>query len=121
MPVLKHAKKKLRQDKKRTETNKKFKDFFKNLLKKARLNPTEKAVREAVAGLDKAAKKNIIHKNKASRLKSALMKKANAQSQTKKEKPIVKAGKKASRPAKKETKSKATSKTPQKTPRKPAK
>ncbi len=35
-------------------------------------------VPEAVSRLDKAAKNNVIHKNKAARLKSRLMRQANA-------------------------------------------
>ena len=74
MPVIKSAKKKLRQDKKRTAQNKKIKDTLKEVVKKAKKTPSEKAIREAVKTVDKAAKKNIIHKNKAARIKSALSK-----------------------------------------------
>lgn len=74
MPVIKSARKKLRQDKKRTVRNKKVEVLFRKLIKKARKTPTEKNIREAVVALDKAAKKNIIHKNKAARLKSNLSK-----------------------------------------------
>ncbi len=74
MPVIKSAKKKLRQDKKRTAKNRKVKDSLKGLVKKAKKTPTEKTIREAVKIVDKAAKNNIIHKNKAARIKSALSK-----------------------------------------------
>lgn len=74
MPVTKSAKKKLRQDKKRRERNKKLINLFKNLIKKAKKQPSEKTIRAAVAALDKAAKKNVIHKNKAARLKSSIAK-----------------------------------------------
>lgn len=74
MPVLKHAKKKMRQDKKRTLQNKRVKSVFKALLKKARQNPSKESVSKAFSSLDKAAKQNIIHKNKAARLKSSLAK-----------------------------------------------
>jgi len=74
MPLLKHAKKKLRQDKKPTEKNRKIKEVFKKLLKKAKEVKTPEAVNSAVSSIDKAAKKNILHKNKAARLKAALSK-----------------------------------------------
>ena len=74
MPVLKHAKKKLRQDKKRTLQNKKMKDLYKKLVKKARETKSQKAVDAAVSSVDKAVKHYIIHKNKGSRLKSSLAK-----------------------------------------------
>ena len=80
MPVIKSAKKKLRQDKKRTVRNNKVKDTFKALIKKARKTPSEKTIREAVKFVDKAAKNNIMHKNKAARIKSALSKLINKKS-----------------------------------------
>lgn len=82
MPVLKHAKKKLRQDKKRTLMNKKMKETFRSLLKKARVNPTPEAVSLAVSAIDKAEKNNLMHKNKAARMKSALSKVAAGTSKT---------------------------------------
>ena len=91
MPVLKHAKKKLRQDKKRTVRNKKWKEQYKSLLKKAKLDLSADNVKRAVSSIDKAAKHYIIHKNKAAHLKSALAKLA-ANKTPKKEtvKPAVK-------------------------------
>lgn len=83
MPLLKHAKKKLKQDKKRTIRNKKVKNTFKALVKKAKEEKSAKAVSAAFKGIDKAAKKNIIHKNKAARMKSALSKLIGGKSTTK--------------------------------------
>ncbi len=80
MPVIKSAKKKLRQDKKRTAQNKKVKNLLKTVLKKAKETPSEKKIREAVKIVDKAAKNHIIHKNKAARIKSALSKLLNKKS-----------------------------------------
>ena len=74
MPVLKHAKKKLRQDKVRTIRNKKQKEQYKDLIKAAKKQPNEKTVSAAFKGVDKAAKNNIMHENKAARLKSSLSK-----------------------------------------------
>ena len=72
MPILKHAKKKLKQDKKRTLDNKKFKVTFKKLVKKAKEERTSEAVSKAFSSVDKAAKKNVLPKNRAARIKSAL-------------------------------------------------
>ena len=72
MPLTKSAKKKLKKDKTRTLENKKTKNLFKSVVKKAQKSKTEKAVRDAIKLIDKVAKKNIIHKNKAARLKSQL-------------------------------------------------
>ena len=74
MPLLKHAKKKLRQDKKRTLKNKKVRELYKSLVKKAKTDPTEKNVSAAFSSIDKAAKHHIIHSNKAARLKSSISK-----------------------------------------------
>ena len=72
MPVTKQAKKKLRKDKKREEKNLKVKTEFKKTVKKTKSNPTPKSLTEANKVIDKAAKKGIIHKNKAARIKSRL-------------------------------------------------
>lgn len=74
MPVLKHAKKKLRQDKVRAARNKKLKDLFKKLVKEARAKKTKEAISKAFSSLDKAAKNHILPKNRAARMKSALSK-----------------------------------------------
>ena len=74
MPVTKSAKKKLKKDKTRTKENKKVENLFKSAVKKAQKNKTEKVIRDAIKLVDKAVKKNIIHKNKAARLKSKLSK-----------------------------------------------
>ena len=66
------AKKHLRQTKKRTATNKTQKSRMRTLVKKAASVATsgdkeaaDKAVRLASSALDRAAKKNVIHKNAA--------------------------------------------------------
>jgi len=74
MPVIKSAIKKLRQDKKREITNDALRDSLKNAVRSAKKTKTGKSVAKAVAIIDKAAKQNIIHGNKASRLKSSLNK-----------------------------------------------
>jgi small subunit ribosomal protein S20 len=74
MPVLRHAKKKLRQDKKRTIQNKKIKEVYRSLVKKAKEEKTPDAINKAFSSLDKAVKKNLLHKNKVAHMKSALSK-----------------------------------------------
>ena len=98
MPVIKSAKKKLRQDKKRTAANKNIRDLLKELIKKARKEAGEKAIKQAIQAADKAVKNHIIHRNKAARIKSSLSK--LLVKSTPKEKKIIK-----------ETKSKTTKKT----------
>jgi small subunit ribosomal protein S20 len=74
MPVLKHAKKKLRQDKKRTADNLAIKQLYKKLIKDAKATKTPEAMSKAYQAIDKAAKKFVLHNNKAARLKSQLAK-----------------------------------------------
>lgn len=74
MPIIKSANKKLRQDKKRTLRNKRLESLFKKMVKDAKKNPSKENLQKAASITDKAAKKNIIHKNKAARIKSSLSK-----------------------------------------------
>lgn len=74
MPVIKSAKKKLRQDKKRTERNSAVEETMRFGIKKARKSPSAESVRLATKVIDKAVKNHILHKNKAARVKSALAK-----------------------------------------------
>lgn len=74
MPITSSAKKALRKDRRRTIINKQLKKRLKEALKKARQKPTLKTCTLAASILDRTAKKKVIHKNKASRLKSHLAK-----------------------------------------------
>ena len=74
MPAIKSARKKLRADKKRTSANKKMEALINVSIKKTKRKPIPKNIQEAFSAIDKGVKKNIIHKNKASRLKSRLSK-----------------------------------------------
>lgn len=78
----KSALKAVRQAETRKEDNKYFARTMRNSLKKMR-KTTEKAEAEKMlpelnAMLDKLAKKNVIHKNKASNLKSSITKHAQS-------------------------------------------
>lgn len=74
MPVIKSAIKKLRQDKKREKQNNILRDSVKTVVRLAKKSKSGKDISKAIATVDKAAKNNIIHKNKAARLKSTLSK-----------------------------------------------
>lgn len=74
MPVSKQAEKKLRHDRLRTKTNAGKKLALRDAIKKTRKQPTAKSLTEVFSLLDKATKTNLIHKNKAARLKSRLSK-----------------------------------------------
>lgn len=75
MPVTKQAIKKVRQDKRKTLINLKIKQAYKKAVRDFMKKPTEAGLTGVFKALDKAAKGNVIHKNRASRLKSRLSKK----------------------------------------------
>ena len=74
MPIIKSAKKKLRQDIKRTRQNKRYELAYKKLIDEVKKDKKSKKadglLKKAYKAIDKAAKKHVIHKNKASRLKA---------------------------------------------------
>jgi len=72
MPITKQARKKMRRDRKTTVQNAKSKTKLRKAVKDARLDSNKENLKKAFSMLDKAAKTNLIHKNKASRLKSRL-------------------------------------------------
>ncbi len=74
MPVTKTAKRALRSSKRKQDVNKAFVTRFEVAIREAKKSKTGDAIRKASSLADKAAKKNIIHKNKASRIKSRLSK-----------------------------------------------
>jgi small subunit ribosomal protein S20 len=81
MPLTKSAKKALRVDRHKKSVNDLTRAKIKSALKGARLaidnsaTDTKEKIDAAYRELDLAAKKNVIHKNRASRLKSRLAKK----------------------------------------------
>lgn len=110
MPLLRHAKKKLRQDKKRTSRNRRVKTTYKELIKKAATEKTTQSLSLAFSAIDKAEKHNLLHKNKAARMKSSLSKISEGKTTlvtTKAAKPKSKAAKLL---AKKKTSTKKTAK-----------
>ncbi len=83
MPVIKSAIKKLRKDVKRTKQNDDFRRKLDMALRNAKKTKSPKAVAEAGSLVDKAVKKNLMHKNKAARVKSSLSKLAKPAAKTK--------------------------------------
>ncbi len=80
MPIIKSAKKALKIAQRRKEENDITRAKVKSAVKGLKISMTEKLedaaemLQKAYRELDLAAKKNVIHKNKASRLKSRLTK-----------------------------------------------
>jgi len=74
MPVTKQAIKKVRQDRRKAVINQRRKKAYKEAVSEFRKHPTAAGLVKAYKALDLAAKTNVIHKNKASRLKSRLSK-----------------------------------------------
>jgi small subunit ribosomal protein S20 len=81
MPNTKSAAKAMRQSKRRHEFNLNTKNLLKlsvkevtKLIKAGKKSEAAEAMKKAMSALDKAAKKNVIHKNTASRKKSRLAK-----------------------------------------------
>lgn len=108
MPIIKSAKKRVRTANKAAVRNSKTKRSLREALKTFGRSPSAKSQALAQSNLDKAAKKGVIHKNKAARLKRQAAKKAKAagvkpgKTAAKKPAPVTKpAAKVAKAPAKK--------------------
>ena len=74
MPVTKQTIKKVRQDRRKTIINLKVKRAYRQAVLIFRKKPTKTSLKTVFKLVDKAAKTNVIHKNKAARLKSRLSK-----------------------------------------------
>jgi len=77
MPNIQSAKKKMRKDVTRTKSNSVYLRAIENAIKalfKIKGAKDEAQVNKAVSLIDKAAKRKVFHKNKASRLKSRVTK-----------------------------------------------
>lgn len=70
MPVLKSSQKALRVAKRRHSENELLRKKLRSALKSLKTNPSTKTLQQVFSSLDRAAKKNIFHKNKVARLKS---------------------------------------------------
>lgn len=105
MPIIRSAKKKARQDIKRTKINQAVRSSYKSAVKDAREKTSTESLTLAFRQLDMAAKKRIIHPNKASRLKSNLSKHVASAAKGSKQavKPVKKKAAKKKSAAKKKT------------------
>jgi len=77
MPLTTSAIRALRNSGRKAARNAVVRKSYKELLKKTRKDPTAANLSKAFTCLDKAAQANVIHKNKANRLKSRLAKLVN--------------------------------------------
>jgi small subunit ribosomal protein S20 len=118
MPIIKSAKKRVRTSNKAAIRNSKTKRSLREAIKSFGRSPSAKSHSSAQSHLDKAAKKGVIHKNKAARLKSQAAKKAKAAG-VKPTKAAAKATKPA--PAKKPAANAAKAKSAAKAAKAPAK
>jgi len=82
MPRIKSAKKRMRQTKARTARNKASRSELRTVIKKVRTAGTPAAaaaaMKDAEAMIDRAGRKNIVHRNTAARTKSRLARLVNA-------------------------------------------
>lgn len=104
MPIIKSAKKRVKVAKKAAIRNSKTKRSLKTALKAFTKSPSNKTQSAAQSNIDKAAKKGLVHKNKAARLKKQAAAKAKAAG--------VKPAAKKAAPAKKPAAKKAPAKKP---------
>lgn len=74
MPVTKTAKRALRGSKRKAQTNSLMRTRLEIAVRVAKKGKKEKDILAATSLADRAAKNNIIHKNKAARIKSTLSK-----------------------------------------------
>ena len=114
MPVIKSAKKKLRQDKKRTAHNSAFEEAYKKAVKAAKKTPTAESVRLATKATDKAVKHHLVNKNKAARVKSSLAKLIAGKTSSVQAAPKANAPKKVAKPAAKKAPVKSSKKSAKK-------
>jgi small subunit ribosomal protein S20 len=107
MPILKNAKKALRVAKRKAAVNRPIRSRLKTAVDSAKKNGAIEMLSNAFSAIDKAVKRNLIHRKKAARMKSQLAKNAS-----KVDKPAAAKAPKASKAAKstKTTAKKTTSK-----------
>ena len=74
MPILKNAQKALRVSKRKAVFNRRSKSRMKTAMDKVKKTPNKVNLALAFSAIDRAVKKNIIHRNKAARMKSKVSK-----------------------------------------------
>lgn len=125
MPVTKSAIKALRQQKKRTVLNAGIRAKLRTIIKTVKSGGGAQSLSEMYSTVDRAAKRGIIHPNKAARIKSRITKSVSGTDQPVvstpvKAKPAKKAAEKAKPVAKKATKKVTAKKATPKAKAKPA-
>lgn len=93
MPIIKSAQKQMRQTKTRTVRNRAIKDAYKTKIKEVKKGigvldskKLQEKLSESYKLIDKAAKRNVLHKNTAARKKSQIAKLVTSGKKTKSEK-----------------------------------
>ena len=74
MPILKNAKKALRSSKRKAVVNSRVRSRMKSAMDAVKTGASTESVSTAFSRIDRAVKHNLLHKNKAGRLKSQLSK-----------------------------------------------
>ena len=74
MPILKNAKKALRVSERKTVINRRVKSRLKSAVDRVKENPNKVNLALAFSAIDRAVKRNLMHKNKAAHQKSQLAK-----------------------------------------------
>ncbi len=90
MPVTKTAKRALRGSKNKTEVNRLLVKRLEIAVRLAKKSKNSQKILAAVSLADRAAKKNVIHKNKAARIKSQLSKLISVKASPKEAKKVSK-------------------------------
>ncbi len=74
MPTHKSAEKRLKTSKRANVRNRQVKTHIKTLIKKTETSSEEASFKQTASAVDTAARKGVIHPNKAARIKSRLAK-----------------------------------------------
>jgi small subunit ribosomal protein S20 len=77
LPTHKSAEKRLKTSQRANVRNKQLKSGIKTLIRKTEASPEEASLKQTASALDSAARKGVIHPNKAARTKSRLAKLVN--------------------------------------------
>lgn len=78
MPILQNAKKALRSSKRKAQVNKVVRSRAKTAIDAVKKSASAETLSTAFSRIDRAVKHNLLHKNKAGRLKSQLSKRVAA-------------------------------------------
>ncbi len=74
MPILQNAKKALRASKRKAAVNSVVRAKMRSTVRKMQVTPSADVLNESFSSIDRAVKQNLVHRNKAARMKSSLSK-----------------------------------------------